>query len=51
MYNGSTSECASVNITVTAITDIGAGVPSNTVQSGFPICKLFNYIHCHLFIL
>ncbi|XP_019854755.1 PREDICTED: uncharacterized protein LOC109583753 [Amphimedon queenslandica] len=30
-------ECALFNVSVTAITDIGAGEPSNTVQSGFPI--------------
>ena len=44
MYNDSTSECASFNITVAAITDIGASTLSHTVLSGFPICKFVFFV-------
>ena len=40
MLPGNTGSCASVNVTVIAITDVGPTQPSYTLHTGFPICKL-----------
>ena len=40
MLPGNTGSCASVNVTVIAITDVGSTQPSYTLHTGFPICKL-----------